>query len=233
VTRYVKGILVRNWGLKLVSIALAMAVWLFLVPEDKILSEKTLTVPLETRNTPENLEIVEKSASTVDVRVRAPSRILNQIGPSTVSARLDLERATVFQQDYPLNKTMISLPPGADVIEIRPNMVQIKLEWTKEATLDVHPSIRGKVAAGFRIAKIEFEPKQVVVSGPESKIRSRDSAATGPVDVTDLKRTAAFEVDIILPRPELRLVSARTTVLVTVTIEPDKGNGKAGSPPIK
>lgn len=231
--RYVKGLFVRNWGLKLVSILLALALWLVLVPEDKVFSEKTLTVSLETRNTPESLEIVEKSVSTVDITVRAPSRILNQISPSTVSARLDLERATVIQQDYPLNKTMISLPPGADVIEIRPNKVQIKLEWTKEATLDVHPSIRGKVAAGFRIAKIEFEPKEVVVGGPESKVKSKDAATTGPVDVTDLNRTAEFEVDIILPKPELRLVSARTTVLVTVTIEPDKGNEKAGTPPKK
>jgi YbbR domain-containing protein len=228
--RYLKGLMIRNWGLKLVSVFMALVVWLVLVPADKVLSEKTLTVPLEMRNIPENLEIVEKSASTVDIAVRAASRILNQISPSTVSARLDLERASVIQQEYPLNKSMISLPPGADVIEIRPNKVQIKLEWTREATLDVHPSIRGKVATGFRIAKIGFEPKEVVVSGPESKVKNKDAVTTAPVDVTDLAQTREFEVDLILPKPELRLVSARTTAVVTVTVEPEKGNGRAGTP---
>jgi YbbR domain-containing protein len=227
---YLKRLVVRNWLLKIISILVALGLWLILVPADKILSEKTLTVALETRNTPASLEIVEKSASTVDITVRAPSRILNQISPSTLSARLDLERATIYQQEYPLNKTMISLPPGADVIEIRPNKVQIKLEGTKEASLEVHPSVRGKVAAGFRIAKIEVDPKEVVVRGPESKVKSKDHVVTAPVDVTNLAKTADFEVDIILPKPELRLVSARTTAIVTVTIEPDKGNGTAGAP---
>jgi YbbR domain-containing protein len=228
--RYLKRLVVQNWSLKAVSLLLALALWLVLVPQDKILSEKTLTVPLETRNTPDNMEIVDKSAATVDVTVRAPNRILNQISPSTVTAGLDLERATVYQQEYPLNKTMISLLPGADVIEVRPNKVQIRLEWTKEATLGVHPSIRGKVAAGFRISKIEVEPKDVVVRGPESQVKTKDTVTTAPVDVTDLARTGEFEVDIILPKPELRLISARTSVLVTVTVEPDKANGKAGTP---
>jgi YbbR domain-containing protein len=90
--------------------------------------------------------------------------------------------------------------------------------------------IRGKVAAGFRISKIEVEPKDVVVRGPESKVKAKDTVTTAPIDVTDLARAGEFEVDIILPKPELRLVSARTTVLVTVTVEPDKANGTTGTP---
>ncbi|HYA49080.1 MAG TPA: CdaR family protein [Burkholderiales bacterium] len=227
---YVRGLVVRNWSLKLVSIVLALALWLVLVPADKILSEKTVTVPLEVRDVPENMEVVERSVSTVDVTVRAPSRILDQITPSTLAARLNLERATVYQLDYPLNKSIISLPLGADVIEVRPSKAQIRLEPTKEVTLDVHASVRGKVAAGFRIAKIEVDPKVVSVSGPESKVRIKDAVTTAPVDVTGLDRTREFEVDLILPRPELRLVSARTSAIVTVTIEPDRGNGRGAAP---
>lgn len=228
--RYLKGLIVRNWGLKLVSLVLALALWLVLVPADKVLAEKTLTVPLEMRGIPENMEIMERSVSTVDVTVRAPSRILDQISPSTLTARLDLEKATVYQLEYPLNKSIISLPDSADVIEVRPNKVQIRLEWTKEAALEIHPSVRGKVAAGFRIAKIEVDPKTVSVRGPESRVRPKDTVTTAPVDVTDLDRTREFEVDLILPRAELRLVSARTSATVKVTVEPDKANVKAGTP---
>ncbi|HYA48427.1 MAG TPA: CdaR family protein [Burkholderiales bacterium] len=228
--RYLKGIIGRNWGLKIASIVLALVVWLVLVPADKVLSEKTLTVPLEMRDMPENMEIMERSVSTVDVTVRAPNRLLDQISPSTLSARLDLEKASVYQLEYPLNKSIISLPVGADVIDVRPNKVQIKLEWTKEATLDVHPSVRGKVAAGFRIVKIDVDPKEVSVRGPESKVRPKDTVTTAPVDVTDLDRTKEFEVDLILPRAELRLVSAQTSAMVRVVVEPEKGNAKTGAP---
>jgi YbbR domain-containing protein len=225
----VKGVVVRNWSLKLVSIVLALVLWLILVPADKVLSERTVTVPLEMRDIPDRMEIVEKSVSSVDVTVRAPNRIIDQITPSTLAARLDLEKATVYQLEYPLNKSIISLPLGVDIIDVRPNKVQIKLEWTKEATLDVHPSVRGRVAPGFRIAKIEVDPTDVIVRGPESRVRIKDAVTTAPVEVTDLDRTEAFDVDLILPRPELRLVSARTTAHVTVTVEAEKGNGKSAT----
>jgi YbbR domain-containing protein len=221
-----KQMLVHNWGLKLVALVLALALWLVLIPQDKILSEKTLTVPLETRNIPEGLEVVERPTSSIDVTVRAPSRLLGQITPATLSARLDLERATVYQQDYPLNKTMIMLPPGAEVMDISPNKVVLKLEKTRQAAFEIHPAVRGKPATGFRLSRIEVEPPQVLVQGAESRMKAKGTVTTAPVDISGISKTTAYDVDVILPKPELRLASAQTTVRVTITIEEDKGNGK-------
>ncbi|MGZ5495635.1 MAG: CdaR family protein, partial [Candidatus Aminicenantales bacterium] len=105
----------RDWKLKLVSLGLALGLWLLLVPSEKMSSEKSLTIPLETRNVPAGLEIVERTARTVDVTLRAPKRLLGEIGPSSLVASLDLERATVLQQEYALNASMIAVPQGAEV----------------------------------------------------------------------------------------------------------------------
>ncbi len=58
---------------------------------------------------------------------------------------LNLERASLDQEDYPLNKGMISIPSGAEVREIRPSQVSLKLERTKEILLDVEANIIGKL----------------------------------------------------------------------------------------
>ena len=222
---------VRDWKLKLVSLVLALGLWLLLVPSEKMYSEKALTIPLETRNIPTGLEIVEQQAETIDITLRAPNRLLDEIGPSGLVARIDLDRASVLQQEYPLNESMIAVPPGAEVIKINPNKVTIKLERTGEATLDVHPTMRGKAAPGFRIARTEIEPSRVRVRGPESRVRGKEAATTAPVDVSGLTESTVFEADIILPRPELRLVSPQTSARVTVHVEPDKGDAK--TPPAK
>lgn len=222
---------VRDWKLKLVSLVLAMCLWLILVPSEKMYSEKALTIPLETRNIPTGLEIVEKLTATIDVTLRAPNRLLDEIGPSGLVARIDLDRATVLQQEYPLNNSMIAVPPGAEVVKITPNKVTIKLERTAEATLDLHPTVRGKAAPGFRIARTEIEPSSVRVRGAESRVRGKEAATTAPVDASGLAESTVFEVDIILPRPELRLISPQTGARVTVHVEPDKGAAKA--PPAK
>lgn len=220
----------RDWPLKLVSLVLALVLWLLLVPAEKVFSEKSLTIPLETRNVPAGLEIVERPAPTIDVTVRAPKRVLNEIGPSGLVARIDLERATVHQQEYPLNASMIAVPPGAHVAKISPSQVTIKLERTAEATLEVHAALRGKPAPGNRIVRIEIDPATVAVQGPESRIKAADAATTAPVDVTGLTQSTVFNADIILPRRELRFRDAPTSARIAVVIEPDRG---AGAPAAK
>lgn len=220
-------LILRDWPLKLVSLALAVGLWLLLVPAEKMTSEKSLTIPLETLNLPNGLEIVEGPVATVDVTLRAPNRLLDEIGPSGLVARLDLERATVFQQEYPLAPAMVAVPKGAQVVRIAPGKVTIKLERTAEATLNVHPTLRGRPGRGFRVARTEIEPASVAVRGPESRVKAGEAASTAPIDVSGLTVSTVFEADIILPRPELRLVSPQRTARVSVLVEPDPAAAKA------
>ncbi len=219
---YVRSLFVRDWQLKLVSLGLALGVWLLLVPAEKKFSEKSLTIPLETRNVPAGLEIVERPAATIDITLRAPNRLLDEIGPSGLVARIDLDRATVLQQEYPLNTSMIAVPPGAEVVKISPGKVSIKLERTAEAAVDVLPTLRGRPAPGFRVTRTEIEPASVIVQGPESRVKAEEAATTAPVDISGLAESTVFEADIILPRPELRLVSVKTSARVTIHLEADK-----------
>jgi len=221
--------LVRDWPLKLFSLGLALGLWLLLVPAEKMSQEKSLTIPLETRNVPVGLEIIERPAAGIDITVRAPSRTLSQIGPSALVASLDLERATVLQQEYPLHASMIAVPPGAEVVKISPSKVTIKLERTSAAELELHTALRGKPAPGFRVARTEIEPAGVAVQGPESLVRAAAAATTAPVDVSGLTESTVFDTDIILPRPELRFASAETSARVTVHIEASKPAAKAAA----
>jgi len=221
----------REWPLKLVSIGLALGIWLLLAPSQKMSSEKSLTIPLETRNVPPNLEIVERPPAAVDITLRAPNRLLKEIGPSGLVARIDLDRATVLQQEYALSTSMIAVPPGAQVVKISPSKVTIKLERTAEATIEVHATLRGKPAPGFHVDGIEIDPSSVTVQGPESRVRAKQAATTAPVDVGGISQPTVFDADIILPLPELRFVASRTSARVAVHVVPDRPAAKKKKKP--
>lgn len=225
--RILRNFFLRNWKLKLAAFILALIFWLTLIPEEKIFSEKTLTISLETFNIPQEMELVKKPSSTIDVTIRAPNRLINQITSANVFAKLNLEKATLIQEEYPLNKTMISIPEGAEVIRISPNTVNLKLERTKEAMLDVVPNIIGKVQEGFKIVKIDVFPAKVPVKGPESKIMEKDKVRTSPVDISSLVQSVELEADLILPKPDLRLASSQTKVKISILIQGEKKQEEA------
>jgi YbbR domain-containing protein len=229
--RFIRDVILNNWGLKLLALFLAFILWLSLIPEERTFSEKTVSVPLETLNIPEGMELVEKPETNIDVSIRAPNSIIDTITPVNVFAKLDLEKATVFQQEYPLNEGMISIPPGAQVVRISPNKVKIKLERTKELSLDVVPVIVGKPREGRVVAKIEFSPARVRVEGPESDLREKDRVTTSPVNISGIETTTTFTADLILPRPELRLSGSQTSVQVRVIIREARPEDKAKGPP--
>jgi YbbR domain-containing protein len=222
----IRNLFVRNWELKLLSLLLAFILWLSLIPEEKTLSEKTLTIPLETLNIPANMELVEKPDSTVDVTIRAPNRMINEVSAANVFAKLNLSTASVFQQEYPLNETMISIPPGAAVVRISPTKVRLKLERTQEVLLDIVPTVIGQAKEGYGVSKIEITPPRVLVKGPESKIREKDKISTSPINISELTASTELEVDLILPKPELRLASPRARVKVRIFLEEIKPSGK-------
>lgn len=214
--RFIIHLLTRNWALKLLALVLAFILWLTLIPEEKIFSDKILSVPLETRNIPSDVELVEKPSSMIEVTLRAPNRLLGEISSTDVQAILNLERATVNQEDYPLNPSMVRVPPDAKVIRIFPNKVHLKLERSKAVWMEVFPVIIGKAKEGFTIDKIELSPAKVFVRGPTSKFNPKDRVQTSPVDITDLSQTGQFEADLILPKPDLRLSTTQTRVKVKV-----------------
>ena len=225
--RFFKKLFTKNWELKLISLILALILWLILIPEEKIFSEKNLTITLETHNTPQGMALVKKPLDKIDVTIKAPNRYIDQITPTNVVAILNLENASVVQEDYPLNETMISIPAGAKatVIRISPNTVNLKLEKTKEIMLEVEPDIVGVVKEGFKM-RWSVDPPQVLIQGPESKLKEDYIVRTSPIDISELTQTTEFEVDLILPNPDVRLASSQTQVIVSIHIQEEGSEDK-------
>ncbi len=227
---YLQRLFLKNWGLKLFSLLLALILWITLIPPEKMFSEKNLTIFLYAQNIPQDMELVKKPPTTIDVTIRVPNRYFDQITSANVVAQLNLENASLFQEDYTLNESMISMPTGvrATVIKITPNTVNLKLERSVEIMLDVVPEIIGEPIEGLIIEKYEVDPPQVLIRGAESKIDKDYKVRTSPIDISTLMQTTELEADLILPSPDLSFATSLTKVKVTIFIveeDPEKMPG--------
>ncbi|MFW6140230.1 MAG: YbbR-like domain-containing protein [Acidobacteriota bacterium] len=218
----IKKLFTKNLGLKIFSLLLALILWFSLIPEEKKYSEKTLNVPLELHNIPSDIELIERPMPTVQVSIRAPERLINQITSANVHAVLDLRKASTAQQDYTLSRSMVSIPNGAEVKEISPSLVNLKFEKSKQLMLSIRPNLIGELPPGFILKKTEVEPPEVLVKGPESKLNENDAVRTSPINISDFKHTTAIEADLITPAPELTIVGPKATALVKLLIQKEE-----------
>jgi len=214
-----KDFLKKNWELKLLSLLLAIILWIVLIPEEKTFAEKTLSLNLELINLPQDVEVVEKSDTTINLKVRARKRVINELTPADFLAELDMSKASIYQEEYPIDASMIKAPPGVEIVSFSPVYIHVKLEKTKKVEMEVVPTIIGRLPENLRLVKVEVTPSKVTVSGPESKIRPRDKVITSPIDVSTLTDSAVLEVDLILPRPELRLLALYPRARVNIVLE--------------
>lgn len=215
----IKEIILRNWQLKVLALFLALLLWIILIPEEKTFAEKNLAINLELINIPPEVEVLEPPDTTLNLKIRARKRLINELKSENFSALLDMSRASIYQQEYLIDTSMIKAPAGVEIVSFSPAYVHIKLERTKRQEMEVVPTIIGKPPDGYRLSRVEINPTRVMVAGPESKVRARDKVTTSPIDASTLTANAIMEVDLILPRPELRLLTPYPRARVTLTIE--------------
>lgn len=207
----------RHLGLKIVAVALAALLWLILAGDHVV--ERSMRVPLEFRNIPNELEIVGDPPTAVDVRLRGSSSQLARLEPREIVAVLDLAEARPGSRMFHLRNTDVRAPYGVDVAQVIPGTLALDLEKSGRRTVPVAAALDGEPAPGFVIGKVTSEPPSVEVAGPESRLKQLTSATTEPVTVDGRKEKFTDQVTVGITDSAVRLVQAQDA-RVTVDILP-------------
>jgi YbbR domain-containing protein len=207
----------RHFGLKLLSVVLALGLWFTLAGEQ--VGERSLRVPLELRNRPPHLELVEDPPSSVEVRVRGASSLLSRLSAADVVADVDLAQAKVGRRYFLLTPAQVHAPFGIDVVDVTPGTISLRFEASLARRVPVVPMIDGEPAPGYQAGAISVSPDTVTVAGPESAVQRVREVSTEPVSIAGARQAVRESVAIGLPDPGLRLASP-ATALVVVQIEP-------------
>ena len=209
----------HNLGLKLLSLAVAVLLWLA-VTRDPV-AEVALNVPVEFHNAPEHLEISSEMIPLVQVRVRGPVRTVRELAPSEVHAVIDLANVQPGERTYDLSPTHIHVPDGVQVVQAVPSQVRISLDKRVSRQVEVKPRVIGTFATGYRIEKVTPTPQMVTIVGPAAHVNEVETAITDPVDASGVVGTATFSTHAYVSDPLVRLADPGP-IRVTVTTEKQK-----------
>ena len=204
----------RHLGLKVLSIAFAVALWLSVGDQRAV--ERNMRVPLEFHNLPTGLELVDSPPESVEVRLRGPLSSLGRLPPGEVVAVLDLQSARSGTRLFNLIAEHVRVPYGVQVSQITPSSVSLAFEAMLTKIVPIVPAVDGDPASGYSVGRISSDPAVVTIAGPISQVNLVKQATTEPLSVARAAATVVDRVTVGVTNDNVRL---ETPQVATVTVE--------------
>ena len=211
-----RRLFVRDVGLKLLALALAVVFWIQVAGQPVV--ERGIDVPLGFENVPERLYVGSDMPDTVRVRVRGAANIVSGLQPGDVVAAIDLAGERPGRRRlFDMFAGRVRVPFGVEVTQVFPATITVSLESAgAPRAVTVVPDVEGRPADGFAVGRISTTPATVQVTGPESRLAALTEALTEPVTVEGASGRVQATVTVGVADPMLRL---RTPVSAQVTVE--------------
>ena len=168
-----------------ISLLCSLMMWAYVTSQDTTDQGRTLTgIQVEFQGQEEllserNLSITDVSADTVSISVRGSRSNISRLKASDIKAVIDVSNVT-----QPNNMTWtykIVFPSYInenDITVVRKNPDTINFTVIKNGskTIEIKGSFEGTIAEGCVAEEFAFEPKTIVVEGPEESIKNIDHA---------------------------------------------------------
>ncbi len=206
----------HNFGIKLLSLALAVGLWLAVASDPP--AEVAVDVPIVFRNISENLEISSENVPRAQIRVRGPQRVVRRLQPADIYAEIDLSGMKPGERTFDMTAQQIHQPKELEVVQVVPNQFHLMFDTRLTRQVPVRPRAFGNFAAGYQIGRLEAEPSSITISGPRKRVEAVEAAITDPIDASGTMDRATFVRHAYVSDPLVQVMSPNP-VRVTVIME--------------
>lgn len=196
------------------SLVLAFIVWMFAVTQSDPFEQFRLVERVPIRIAPDAGLIVTNAAdisTTAAIQLRAQRSVRQSLAPDDVNVWVDLSGRGPGEHTIPLQYRVVP-ERNAFVTSITPRQLTVRLELEQSKLVPVREIVTSEPALAYTLESIEFDARQVTVTGPESRV-SQVVEVQVPLDLAGMR--VAFEDDV---RPVAVDVDGNT--VPNVTLEP-------------
>jgi hypothetical protein len=183
-----------NLWLKLLSIVLAVFLWAVVLGEQKI--EVVMTIPLEMKDLPRHLALVNEPPDTLEVRLRGPKTLITNLASREVVLQGLPKKFVEGENLVQFRPEAVRVPRGIEVVDVTPRRIRVVLDAMVEREVEVSPRVEGTPAKGFVLKRVTSDPPRIRLVGPKSELRRLTRVYTLPINLNG--QTASFTTRTML-----------------------------------
>lgn len=198
--------LMDNISLKIMSVAVAVIVWVLVVNVDNpIITKSYIINNVEVLNTAYieddgKMFMQEEEQDPIRVVLKAERKTLSRIKASDIHAAADLQQAVSLNTDPVMVPITVSCAGvDAEDIEVTPRNLSIHIEDkdTQEFVVNVTTKGDSKPAKGYEVGTLTSSPEKIKITGPKSLINKIDKVSAS-VSVEGRSTDVTKETDIVI-----------------------------------
>jgi YbbR domain-containing protein len=226
---WLRDLVSKNLGLKLISLFLALLLWMVVFQGDQRV-DQTFEVPV--RVIPAlGTVLMNQDVHVLKLRVEGTPAVLRQVNPVDVVARVPIGEEREGKIDLEVQPEHLGLPRDLRVLSVSPRSLTVTVERKERKRLPVRAVIVGEPAPGFRAEVERVQPRTVVVEGARSEVAALKEVPTEPIDVTGATEGFRRQVALAETGKPTVIPAEDVVVKVRVRIVADQSAGKRQASP--
>lgn len=204
-----------NVGLAVLALIIALGLWI--AGHRDI--ERSVEVPIELRNIPSDLMVIDNRVDYVVLRLSGPRTLVSTLNANDLKLPLDLHGTRSGSLSFPLGPSSFNIPRGVTVARITPPVIHLRLDPVIKRSLPVSVRFSGKPLAGYKIEETVVQPESVSVQGPADEMRRMDFIETLPIDVEGSRSSIKRMVRLSTDGKPLSFMPDQVSVGITIVEE--------------
>jgi YbbR domain-containing protein len=202
----------------ILSLLLALVVWISAVTSANPNTEAEFVLPLEIRQQASDIAIVDNLPDTVSVKLLAPESIIEQLNEDNpLVAYIDLVDISAGTYLFPVQ---IDVPPQVEpirVLEQNPERIELRISNLVSKVLPVTINIEGEPAIGYQTGGLTWDGSAATIIGQENRVQDVISVV-GTLDISDATGTISRTVYLQARDANDEVIEGLRLVPETVTV---------------
>lgn len=189
-----------------VSLLAALFIWVYVTGTQEEPIEKSFSnvevvfIGEDTLQASRGYVINNISAETVSVKINGTRRNIGSLSASDVKATIDV--SMISQTGTNTQYYTLTYPDGVDadavsIVSSNPSVISFNVTRMSTKQVPVEVQFKGSTAEGYIAGEVEYEPKAITISGPESELEEIDHVYA-EIGGDELTMTRTADVPFVL-----------------------------------
>lgn len=184
---------VKNAHLKALALALALALWFYVGFEKNPLEARTLQVPVVIEHLANDLS-ADLQTKQIGVTVRGRSDSLRNLNNEDIVAKVDLSKAKVGDDTYPVE---VTAPKGISVADVKPDKITVSVREANGKHFKVETDEVGALPENRSLEGVAIDPVEVFVEGGPEVIAHVKRVAV-ELDLSAITESGSAELPVVV-----------------------------------